>query len=233
MNRFGLGLFTLVLASGLTSCNKSKDDKAAAGSATAIVTGSGSAAGPGSAATGSGSAVGSGSAAGSATAAGSDADDPDSENSPRVKAAMALLKDENIGGLKLGMTDNAVIAILGKPSKKETPVEEAATGDIVADWSWAKAGVTVTFADAKKKPIVNGIRLEPAATLKTSKGVGIGSTRQQLDAAYQAGHMKDDDTAAQYVVGTHYFGMVFMFDEGKDGKSSTNVTSVYWGTLAE
>ena len=184
---------------------------------------------------GAGSALGSNVAAGSGSgsAAGSAADntateDPDDENNPRYKAALALLKDEAIGGIHMEMTDKEVVAVLGQPSKKGKAIEEGATGETVAQWEWKKAGINVLFTDANKTPKVRGIGLSDPSALKTKKGVGIGSSRAELDTAYGAGQMKstDDGADASYSVGNHYYGLVFSFEGGK-------VKSAYWGTLAE
>ena len=168
---------------------------------------------------------------GSTTGSGGDAaatEDPDDENNPRFKAAQALLKDEAIGAIHMEMTDKEVVAVLGQPSKKGKPMEEGATGETVAQWEWKEAGINVLFSDANKTPKVRGIGLSDPSTLKTKKGIGIGSSRAELETAYGAGHMKvDDDGAdASYTVGNHYYGLVFSFESGK-------VKSAYWGTLAE
>lgn len=230
---------TLLLAAGTTGCKKSAPKNSSGSAATGSAVGSGSNgaamnAGAGSAAgsnvaagSGSGSGDGSGSAAGSA-ADNTATEDPDDENNPRNKAALALLKDEAIGGIRMEMTDKEVIAVLGQPSKKGKAIEEGATGETVAQWEWKKAGINVLFTDANKTPKVRGIGLSDPSALKTKKGVGIGSSRAELDTAYGAGHMKagDDGADASYTVGNHYYGLVFSFEGGK-------VKSAYWGTLAE
>ncbi|MBP9084636.1 MAG: hypothetical protein KBG15_00900 [Kofleriaceae bacterium] len=229
--------FTLLLAAGSVGCKKSAPQHTSGTAATASNSGSGSGsgsngtamhAGDGSA-TGSntGSGDGSGSAAGSATDT-TATDDPDDENNPRFKAALALLKDEAVGGIRMDMTDQEVIAVLGQPSKKGTPMEEGATGETVAQWEWKKTGINVLFTDANKTPKVRGIGLTDPSTLKTKKGIGIGSSRAELDTAYGAGQMKsgDDGADASYTVGNHYYGLVFSFEGGK-------VKSAYWGVLAE
>jgi hypothetical protein len=157
------------------------------------------------------------------------AEDPDDENSPRVKSAMALLAEEDLGGLKPGLDAKAAEKILGKASKKGKPVMEEATGESVATWEWKKAGVSIVFSDAKKKPVARNITLTAGAKLKTKAGVGIGSTLEELDAAYAAVRRPadgDGDAEALYRIGTMYVGMVF---ELKDRA----VTLVTWGTLAE
>lgn len=156
-----------------------------------------------------------------------DSEDPDNENSPRVVAAVALLQEESIGGLKPGIDAKAAEKILGKASKKGKAAVEEATGETVATWEWKKAGVRIVFSDAKKKPVASLIALGAGAKLKTKAGVGIGSTLEELDAAYASVRRPPDgDAEASYLVGTMYAGMSFELVDRA-------VTAVYWGTLAE
>lgn len=162
-----------------------------------------------------------------AEAAAAAAADPDGENNPRVKAAIAVLEGESLGGVKPGMEAKEVEKLVGKASKKGKAVAEEATGETVATWEWKKAGLRVTFSDAKKKPVARMISLGAGAKLKTQKGVGIGSTLEELDAAYsEVRRPPDGEDQTQFIVGTMYLGMSF---ELKDGK----VVAVYWGALAE
>ena len=239
-----LGL-TLLLAASSAGCKKSAPQLGSGKAATGSGTGSGSDSNGAAMHAGAGSATGAnaGSSAGThrevavgsagEAAAGSAAhaaatDDPDDENNPNFIAALALLKDEAIGGIRMDLTDKEVVAVLGQPSKKGKPIEAAATGETVAQWEWKKAGINVLFSDANKSPKVKGIGLIDPSVLKTKKGVGIGSSRAALDTAYGAGRMKRDDDGANaaYTVGNHYYGLVFGFE-------GDNVTSVYWGVLAE
>jgi hypothetical protein len=153
--------------------------------------------------------------------------DPDDPENPRVKAANALLENEAFGKLKPGMSSKDVVALLGQPSSKGKVDEEGATGDFVSEWEWKKAGVKIDFASGTKKGpwVARNLSLAAPATLKTQKGVGIGSTLADVDKAYAAGHMLPADGEESYTVGTHYDGMVFEFKGGK-------VASIYWGLLA-
>jgi hypothetical protein len=152
--------------------------------------------------------------------------DPDDPENPRVKAANALLEHEAFGKLKPGMSSKDVVALLGQPSSKGKVDEEGATGDFVAEWEWKKAGVKIYVAGSSKKGpwVARNVNLVAPATLKTQKGIGIGSTLADVDKAYAAGHMPAEPGEESYTVGTHYDGMVFEFENGK-------VSSIYWGML--
>ncbi|MEZ4360645.1 MAG: hypothetical protein R3B48_10710 [Kofleriaceae bacterium] len=159
--------------------------------------------------------------------AGGEGEDPDDENNPRVKAANELLEREDIGGVRLGMTDKAVIAKLGKPSKKGRAVTEEASGDRVAAWQWKQQGVSVMFAEVKKKLVVRSVQLQEGSRLKTKAGIGLGSSRDEVDAAYGRGHRpSEEDPELTYIVGTMYHGLAIGLEDDK-------VTSLYWGQLAE
>ncbi len=153
--------------------------------------------------------------------------DPDDENNPRVKAAMAALEGESLGGIRPGMEAKAIEKALGKASKKGKAVFEEGTGETVATWEWKKAGVKVNFSGAKDKPVARVISLGATSKLKTLKGVGIGSTLEELDAAYSdVRRPSDGEDQSQFIVGTMYLGMSFELKESK-------VVAVYWGVLAE
>ena len=139
-------------------------------------------------------------------------------------AAEALLKGEAFGALHLDMTEKEVVAVLGPPSKKGKAAEEGATGEWIATWEWAKAGVEAVVTDAKKKPVVRSLELRAACGFKTRRGVGIGSTPAEVDAAYHA--VRGSSNEHMYRVGGPYYGMVFEFKAGK-------VASIFWGPLGE
>jgi hypothetical protein len=74
---------------------------------------------------------------------------------------------------------------------------------------------------------VRNLSLGSGARLKTKRGIGLGSTLAELDAAYGAGRRpSSDESDPSYLVGTLYDGMVFELADGK-------VVSLYWGVLAE
>ena len=151
----------------------------------------------------------------------------DDETSPRVMAGMVLLRDEDLGGLEPGVDPKTAEKILGKASKKGKAVIEEATGETVATWDWKEAGVSIVFSDAKKNPVVRTITLGAGSKLKTKAGIGIGSTLEELDAAYSSVRRRPNgDGEFLYLIGTTYVGMIFRLNRRA-------VTSVTWGTFVE
>jgi hypothetical protein len=179
-------------------------------------------------ATGSGSASDAGSDSGSGVRAGSGAaaatgdGESDDTNNRKLRAANTLLKNEGIGGVHMGMTGKEVVAILGQPSKKYKIEQEGVRGEFTTRWWWKSQNIGVVFfgATSKSPATVRGITVVGPSQLKTSKGVGIGSPVQDVEAAYSDGHMQPEAKAA-YVVGGEY-GMVFDVSGGKVG-------AIYWG----
>lgn len=142
---------------------------------------------------------------------------------------------ETIGNLQRGQTPAQVEAILGKPEKKEDPWEVPATGDIEATWSYPSQGLTVVFAHETEDPAspgkVNKLYAWEASKLKTSRGVGIGSTFAEVKAAYANANDKDQEGNIVYnkeriLVGSIYGGLDFGFKKGK-------VSSIFIGAGAE
>jgi hypothetical protein len=150
--------------------------------------------------------------------------------SAAAEAAQQLLEDESIGGVRLGMSETKVIALLGQPTRKGRAATEDATGDVVAVWRWKKKSIAVTFVDARKKPSVRSIELTAGAKLRTKARIGIGSSRREVDAAYGAGRRPaeagDDAGEASYVIGTVESALALTFEDDK-------VSALFWGPLAE
>lgn len=131
---------------------------------------------------------------------------------------------EPVGDLMLGNDAAAVEQGLGAPESKGEVEEWAATGDFVSTWAWPAQGLSLDMAAASADgaPSVLSITVTPPATLKTKRGIGIGSSRADTRAAYQeylgAGHVQDEplvDDAERLIVGSVYGGIFFEFADDK------------------
>ncbi|WP_146649186.1 hypothetical protein [Labilithrix luteola] len=140
----------------------------------------------------------------------------------RRSAAKALLAGEAIGGVRMGMTPLRVIAQLGKPSRVwKRNVEH--DGSVTIRWWWEGHAAEMLFCGASVKTVsVCGLEIVRPSRLTTSKGIGIGSTLRDLDAAYGAGHDPRPEDNGMYVVGEEG-GLAF--DVGFD----KTVDAIYWG----
>lgn len=136
---------------------------------------------------------------------------------------------EFTGAIRFGIDEAAATAALGEPAPHDPAWEEGATGEWVLAKGWPAAGITLTFRAATSAGpfTVAGISLAAPSTLKTIRGIGLGSTEAEVREAYGPAISEDEQTsAAALTVGTPYGGLFFEFEGGK-------VVSLYAGPNGE
>lgn len=102
--------------------------------------------------------------------------------------------EETFGPLQLGMNGERVIAALGEPDRRTEFVEMAATGERIAEWSWPARGVSISMVDGPDGPTLASLTLSAPSDLRGAfGGVGLGSTRAEVLAAYAALPSGPDD----------------------------------------
>lgn len=123
-----------------------------------------------------------------------------------------------IGPLRLRMSTDEVVAALGKPTV--TPSRN--TMRTVWTYPGVRLVVRADEADiATGKPVppfrVEGIAIAAPSKLRTVENIGIGSTIDELHAAYRAHEIASRVTAKQYVAGNpgEADGILFRLDTGK------------------
>src|SRR5690606_4525823 len=135
-----------------------------------------------------------------------------------------VMEREVIGGLKIGARQAEVIARLGTPAATTPPNEEAATGDVVSQWTWP--GVELWMARDGQDWVVRMFKITAPSTLATSRGIRIGSTRAELAVHYiESTEDEGHDRATTYLVGSIYGGEAFTLVGGK-------VTEILLGVMA-
>ncbi|MDX2091410.1 MAG: hypothetical protein SFX73_26355 [Kofleriaceae bacterium] len=139
---------------------------------------------------------------------------------------------ETIGGISLGTTAARVEAILGPAYEKGPAQEMAATAETISTWRW-NTGVTLTMSETPPPLKVHSINIVAPSKLTTSRGVGIGTTRAEVERIYKAflgtGRQPDepDHTSPEsLIIGSVYGGTFFSFADGK-------VTEIFVGAGAE
>lgn len=147
-----------------------------------------------------------------------------------TSAAPAEASGEAFGGLSLGLTDVAAVKLLGEPGTRGKVIEEAASGLLLSTWTWPAKGATVVMdASSKGTAKVHSIQLSAPSSLRTAKGIGIGSKRAEVVAAYrsristEAGASTDP---SRIVVGSIYDGVIFDMKGDK-------VVGIFVGAAAE
>ncbi|HUS28866.1 MAG TPA: hypothetical protein VMZ53_10155 [Kofleriaceae bacterium] len=155
--------------------------------------------------------------------------------------AIRKLHAEPIAGVNLGMTDAQVTKILGAPTNKSAIAALGNTkNEFGMTWTWPTMKAELAGATKKGPFTLRSITFLRASKVKTSRGVGIGSTRAEIASAYAG--LEDPIFAKDtrmFVVGasTSYGmnGISFNFrDDDRDGNLETDrVKEIEWAGGAE
>ncbi len=135
---------------------------------------------------------------------------------------------ENIGGLFLGMDAEKAVALLGEPDSKTEPVEEAATGAVVSEWTWNTKGVRLIIDCSEKNYKVRMIDVRQPFRGKTSCGIGVGDSMAAANKIYGKYLDEDHSGSESMVAGSIYGGILF-----KKGADTDEITSISIGAFAE
>jgi hypothetical protein len=135
---------------------------------------------------------------------------------------------EELGPLSLGLNSAAVTQILGEPETKGEVQEQAADGMWVTQWDWPAQGVSLLLdSDTQSGTFsIAAMTIHAPCAYKTSKNVGVGATRAEVEQAYGAAVNQEESGADSIVVGSTYGGMIFTIADGK-------VSEVFVGAAAE
>ncbi|MBU1221675.1 hypothetical protein KKF34_11425 [Myxococcota bacterium] len=142
------------------------------------------------------------------------------------KTIMSALMNDSAGGIKLGMTAEAAVKILGEPDSKTEAKEEAATGYMRSEWIWKTKGVSLDLDYGKKGKIVIHVTFKAPYSQKTSCGVGIGSSKSEVEKIYSKYRERDSGRTDSNTFGSVYGGIAFYYVNDK-------VTSFSMGAFAE
>jgi len=139
---------------------------------------------------------------------------------------------EHVGRLRLGLSDDDVRAIVpGEPEKGET-VLWGATDEYGQEWRYPAEGIRLdmmsTSADGAR--VIGAITVTAPSTWETQRGIGIGSSQDDVLRVYGAFRAEDAEgmgvSGESFVAGSIYGGMIFIFAEGK-------VNEIFLGAAGE
>lgn len=137
--------------------------------------------------------------------------------------------DERLADLLPGAVALDVEKKLGRPASKSQPVLEHATGEFASSWSWPSGeSAIMTATKPNALPTLRLLMVTSPSKHKTSRGIGIGSSRKEIEAAYGAAINKELSNAEFVLVGPEmYDGLKLRLDaKGK-------VTSIALGSDGE
>lgn len=137
--------------------------------------------------------------------------------------------EERTGGLRLGLPEKALKAIVPCVPAKDKEIFEGATGLHVQKWSYPKCGIVLKMGSERKggSKTIEWITVTSPSDLATLKGIHIGSTEGEVIKAY--GPYRDQENSEngrRFVAGSIYDGMIFDFKDGK-------VVKIFLGAAAE
>jgi hypothetical protein len=146
--------------------------------------------------------------------------------------ATQLMAGESLGGIKLGLTEKKLVALLGQPKEKSALTLMEATGDYYQTWRYPGKGLEITLSAGESKTgakTVASFTASNGCNLTTAKGIKIGSPETDVRKAYGSFEDKENASATQknsFVAGSIYSGIIFTFKDKK-------VSSIFFGAAAE
>ncbi|TRX02951.1 hypothetical protein [Candidatus Methylobacter oryzae] len=141
----------------------------------------------------------------------------------------ALLESERIGSLRIGLSDTEVKKIIRCPLKQGAEQFWAADGVYHQEWRFTGCGITVGMVSEKKNSAqsISYISINRPNTLKTLRGIGIGSPEEEVIKSYRTDWNREESQVSKsFVAGSLYGGLIFGFNKGK-------VSSIFLGAAAE
>ena len=130
--------------------------------------------------------------------------------------------------LKINTPQSTIIERLGEPETKGTDEYWGALGTYVQKWEYQSKGISMEMEsdeqNTDKKVLM--ITITSPCSMSTSKGISIGSKKEDVIKKYSSEISSDFSTETQIVVGSIYGGVIFDFKEEV-------VTKIFIGAAAE
>lgn len=139
------------------------------------------------------------------------------------------IENEKIGKLKLSIKNKDLEKIIGKPEIKSKFQIWAADGVEHQTWKYKKLGIELDMMKIDKNTSeINMITIKSPCKLKTTKNIGIGSTKDEVLKTYkkyidQESYSKNSNSI---IVGSIYGGLIF-------GIKNNKVNEIFLGASAE
>lgn len=137
---------------------------------------------------------------------------------------------ESFGDIRIGQSADETEKVLGKPDSKSKAVKWEADALMHEDWEWKDKGLVVNMSsDPENKTAPKVIASITAGTLcpfKTRAGIGVGSSLEEIQAAYKNNINKEESGDDQVIIGSMYGGIIFTLQKNK-------VLHIFLGAAAE
>jgi hypothetical protein len=141
----------------------------------------------------------------------------------------ALLKSDGIGKIRIGMTEDALIGIIGEPISTTIPSVWGSDDLVHSEWNYEPMGIIINMAQqpGKDEFTVFSIKAMAPCSLKTSRGIAIGDSKAAVLEAYGNEYNAEESDDNALVLGSVYGGMVITVDD--EGE----VVEIFIGSAAE
>lgn len=139
-----------------------------------------------------------------------------------------LAAQEKIGELQLGLSDSEIVRILGEAEGKGENTLWGADGLYHQDWSYPQQGITLDMVGKTSKRVEN-ILVEAPCQWQTSRGIGLGSSWEEVQEKYAAEidpKLQQDVALRAILAGDLSSGIEFAFSGG-------SLSSISIGGMAE
>jgi hypothetical protein len=142
----------------------------------------------------------------------------------------SLLENDGLGLLKLRLSESELVYLLGEPEEKSDAEIWGADGLSHSVWSYPSKGLDIGMAQLPDdvEAFIFSISAAAPCTLATSRGVAVGSPKDDVLSAYQDEIDPDanEDTDTWITAGSYYGGIGFAIENGA-------VTYIFIGASAE
>lgn len=148
---------------------------------------------------------------------------------PVVADEFSLLNEEKIGDFHLGLSEKDLKEKVSCSLTRGKEEMWGADGIYHQTWDYPDCGLSFNMSSEQKggNKVVDSISVTSPSTLKTKRGIQIGSSDQAVIKAYGQDKATDADSDKQeFVAGSIYGGLFFHFENNK-------VTSIFLGAGAE
>jgi len=130
--------------------------------------------------------------------------------------------------LKIGVDEKTVKAKIGEDFKVSVLGESQVSGFYEEEWLFAKQGLKLLMEseNPESQKTIAQFTVTAPSTLKTLKGIGIGSTRAEILSAYHGQINTEEATDDTIIVGSIYEGLFFTMKKDI-------VEEIFIGAIAE
>lgn len=170
--------------------------------------------------------------AGSGPSPSSLTDEPDANTGTSAskdfgELGIALMANDGLGSLKLGLSERDLVLMLGQPDTKSDAQIWGADGNEHSDWKYASKGLEINMM---KQPddteaSIYSITAKAPCSLATQRGIKVGDTKEAVLKAY-ANEYDPESGSEDIVLGTIYGGIMIHIENGV-------VANIFIGAAAE